>query len=190
MTDLVPGRVCGSCNACCHWLHIDNEELRKPAGVLCRHARADQGCDLHPAWPKLCREWFCGWRSFESLSEAWRPDRSGVILIAKDSDIPPGYEMRPGLLMLLVWPFAMVVRPAFVSLLSGLIAQRRPVFISIPGPPGGWAAHFFANALLEEANAAGDVERFGGLLSSAVEELERFEFRPAQFVHDGPDFSS
>lgn len=86
-------RQCGACTACCHVLEIDDPELQKPAGVLCRHC--DKGCVIYDRRPKVCRDWLCMWREFPGLlDESWRPDRSGVLMRmaeVDDSDIQVPY---------------------------------------------------------------------------------------------------
>lgn len=75
---LAPGRTCGGCTVCCEVLNIDEPELRKPAGVMCRHAD-DQGCTLYSGRPHSCRAFFCAWRQLDVMPESARPDRLDVI---------------------------------------------------------------------------------------------------------------
>lgn len=78
-------RQCGACTACCHVLEIDDPELQKPAGVLCRHCR--NGCSIYERRPQVCRDWLCMWREFPGLfDESWRPDRSGVLMRMAEID--------------------------------------------------------------------------------------------------------
>ena len=76
----LPGRECGSCTSCCVELAIDAPDLTKPDGCECPHLIAGAGCGIYADRPALCRNWYCGWR-MGALSEAMRPDRSGVLLI-------------------------------------------------------------------------------------------------------------
>src|SRR5262249_45713798 len=78
---LVPGRHCGACTACCTWMNVDVEDLRKPKGVRCPHCQDGVGCSAYPAWPDVCGDWYCGWRMMPDLDDDLRPDRSGVIVV-------------------------------------------------------------------------------------------------------------
>jgi hypothetical protein len=54
--------------------------LDKPAGQWCRHSCAG-GCAIHgPRQPEICRQYDCYWRDHDELSNAWRPDRIGVVV--------------------------------------------------------------------------------------------------------------
>jgi len=65
--------------ACCQVLDIEDPELVKPAGILCRHC--SNGCSIYPTRPNACRDWLCMWRELSGLlDESWRPDRSGVLM--------------------------------------------------------------------------------------------------------------
>lgn len=74
-----PNRQCGECAVCCEHLNIDWPELKKPPGVLCPH-HTGTSCGLHPHWPGGCEQWNCAWRRFDRFPEAWRPDRSGLLV--------------------------------------------------------------------------------------------------------------
>src|SRR4051794_7261750 len=76
--DLVAGRACGECVACCKVFHVP--QLDKPADVLCRHAAGvGGGCSIYATRPDACRAYFCLWRRIGALSETARPDRLGII---------------------------------------------------------------------------------------------------------------
>lgn len=74
--DLVAGRSCGECVACCKAFRVP--QLDKPANVLCRHA-AGPGCSIYTTRPDACRAYYCLWRRIGALPEAARPDRLGII---------------------------------------------------------------------------------------------------------------
>lgn len=73
---------CGDCKACCVVLPIAEPDFVKPAGVPCKHL-CESGCGIYgsEAWPKLCREYLCGWRREKWLNQRplYRPDKLGVI---------------------------------------------------------------------------------------------------------------
>src|SRR5580693_3027169 len=78
--DLVAGRECGPCNACCTALTIDDPDLQKVQGYRCKHSQRDGGCGIYAARPQTCQEFFCGWRRLKWVRETLRPDRSGVLV--------------------------------------------------------------------------------------------------------------
>jgi hypothetical protein len=71
-------RSCGSCTLCCKLLGI--RELEKPQGSWCPHCRPGKGCRIYDERPPSCREFNCQWLMDETLPEAFRPDRSKVVL--------------------------------------------------------------------------------------------------------------
>ena len=77
---LLPDRVCGSCTACCTALKIDDPALQKPAGLACHHLGSSGGCGIYDTRPEPCRAFHCAWRFLPILVDAWRPDRSGVLI--------------------------------------------------------------------------------------------------------------
>lgn len=92
--------LCGECQACCVVLPIAEPGFVKPAGEPCHHL-CKTGCSLFgsPQLPRLCQEYFCGWRLDKWLNQRslYRPDKLGVIF-----QFNPGvlaiYEVRPGTL--------------------------------------------------------------------------------------------
>lgn len=78
-SNLVPGRACGGCVACCKSLEIDWLDFKKDADVLCRHSTGC-GCDIHDVRPAGCKTWFCLWRRIGELPDGMRPDRCGLLI--------------------------------------------------------------------------------------------------------------
>ncbi len=78
LNHLVPGRDCGDCVACCEVLRIEDADVGKPAGVMCRH-NTGGGCGIYTTRPGICRTWFCLWRRIDAMPDEVRPDRCGVI---------------------------------------------------------------------------------------------------------------
>lgn len=71
-------RPCSDCRLCCKVFPLPL--FQKPAGVWCCHVGA-KGCTIHgPQLPELCRQYDCYWREHQALSEAWRPDRIGIVV--------------------------------------------------------------------------------------------------------------
>lgn len=70
-------RRCGECRLCCKVFPLP--VLDKPAGEWCRHVCA-AGCAVHgDGQPEVCREYACYWLEHESLPDASRPDRVGLV---------------------------------------------------------------------------------------------------------------
>jgi uncharacterized protein len=67
---------------CCSALEI--EEMKKPAGPLCRHGGAG-GCGVYADRPAVCRAFECEWLRSRDLPAHFRPDRAGVILMEDES---------------------------------------------------------------------------------------------------------
>ena len=53
-----------------------------PTGAWCRHCRpgSESACAIYATRPTQCREFFCLWMRDPSLPEAWKPDRSHIVL--------------------------------------------------------------------------------------------------------------
>jgi hypothetical protein len=85
--ELVPGRVCGSCTACCKVPKIDAPSLQKPAGVMCQHCTGSN-CGIYESRPTPCRTFFCLWRRVGGMPDELRPDRIGV-MFSIESVTPP-----------------------------------------------------------------------------------------------------
>src|SRR6202035_1192607 len=71
-------RSCGSCGLCCKLVAV--EELNKPAHQWCAHFSAGRGCTIYTDRPGECRTFRCLWLMRPQLSDAWRPDRSRIVL--------------------------------------------------------------------------------------------------------------
>ena len=75
---IAAGRSCGTCTLCCRLPDIDLFD--KPANVWCRHCVAGEGCSIYADRPSVCRDFLCLWMTEESLSEAWEPSRSHMMV--------------------------------------------------------------------------------------------------------------
>ena len=74
---LVAERTCGDCTVCCTVLNVASPDFSKPADTPCAHLGA-RGCAIHAVRPRICRDWYCGWRRVAAMPDAARPDRAGV----------------------------------------------------------------------------------------------------------------
>ena len=160
---VVKGRKCGQCTVCCRVPPIRSEELTKPAGVLCEHCVEGAGCAIYSKRPKVCEDWYCGWRMFADLDDSWRPDRSGVLLVEETEDIPAQYRTRIGVKFVVDGPDACVLNKKVLTYLGGLVHRAVPCFLSVPGPAG----HAFAKALVND-RLADPVSRGDGHAMVAV----------------------
>ncbi len=84
MTTNQQTKSCGSCSACCIFLRIDYEGLRKMPDVPCQHIKAGGGCNIYSERPKGCKDWSCGWLKLPQLEDKWRPDVCGFLIRLDD----------------------------------------------------------------------------------------------------------
>ena len=62
----IPPRECGSCNACCKALSIQEDKddpipVKTSAGDWCDHAVPGEGCSIYEQRPDACRVFSCEW---------------------------------------------------------------------------------------------------------------------------------
>jgi hypothetical protein len=183
VSDLVAGRECGGCTACCVLFPIDGPQLAKQAGVPCPHLAAGGGCAIHATRPDACRDWFCGWRRLPKLDDAWRPDRSGVVVVFDDEGVPAAYPERPALKFLLTGPDEALFTRAFLGYVAGLVDARVPVLLAISGPPGTFGAKAFLNPRLETAVARRDGGAMIQVIQRTLQVLRAGEFAPVALTY-------
>ncbi|HWU55658.1 MAG TPA: hypothetical protein VN175_09165 [Rhizomicrobium sp.] len=128
-------RACDACTVCCTELKIDTPQLRKPAGTPCRHLCA-AGCGIYATRPLVCQQFLCGWRLFAELTDDWRPDRSGVLVMRKaPAELPPGYQSAPyGVELAITGGEQAVTRAGFAEYAASLLVKNVPVFLSASSP--------------------------------------------------------
>lgn len=93
MTAPVIKRQCGECNVCCTVLRIDDKEadFHKKAGVTCELLVAGK-CSIHATKSLTCKGYYCMWMMGDGqiqrvqMSDAERPDKSGVIVSMNNPD--------------------------------------------------------------------------------------------------------
>ena len=139
---------------CCSELTIDTPEFKKVQGVLCPHCMPGKGCGIYPDWFPVCRTWFCQWRRYAWLDDAWRPDRSRLLLRATDDEVPGGYASAAGVALDLHGPCEILLEERVIEVIGRLVDARVPTFLSVPGRPGHAGGRVFLNPLL--ALAVGD----------------------------------
>ena len=176
---LLPGRGCGGCTVCCTVLAIETEEIRKASGAPCRHCAG--GCAIHQTRPQVCRDYHCAWRTLPILSDAWRPDRSGVLAELESESIPPQFGFSTGVSLMLVGasPARTIRQSWFLDFVRTGILGNMPLFLALPGPAG----HHAAKLLLNEAEIIAAAEsplsaRLKDVLEKALKRLQAYPFRP------------
>ena len=140
---LVENRDCGKCSACCVTLRIETEGFNKLADESCHHLI--DGCAIYESRPEVCRTWYCAWRYMAGLDEYWRPDKSNVLLRFRGGE-------RPGIILQsLGLPQEVFETERSLGLVTSLIENGIPVFISVPGKAGHCNAIIEVNERLAQA---------------------------------------
>ena len=180
---LVPGRSCGSCNACCISLTIDDPALQKAQGYRCRNAQKDGGCAIYESRPQTCRTFFCGWRQFKWVHEAMRPDVSHVLtrlrrVVAKDGSRQVGVAF-----MLL--DRAALKAEGLAESVAAAVAADIPVYLNVPGPPGYTSAIAQVNDVLQDVVCNKDRAGLLEVLRRARQQASAGKFVPITFGRAG-----
>jgi hypothetical protein len=143
---------CGECVLCCEWLNVETEEFSKKAGVLCQHCTGG-GCGIHATRPTVCRAFFCGWRLISGLGPEWRPDKSRVIIMVVEKDVPPQYVGAVnGLNFVILGGTEAIMRPGFAEYLALLVTRLVAVYLSADSPKT------LINEYLAPLAARGDID--------------------------------
>ena len=145
---LVAGRSCGDCHVCCYALRIDEPDMQKPAGAVCKFLD-DHGCTIYERRFPTCRSWLCGWWFQPELGDQWRPDLCGVLLIPEVTPTP-GFNVM-GYKIQLASKEALA-SPEVLNKLCGFIAGGTPIYLSLEGQ----ATKAFLNPVLSPLITAGD----------------------------------
>ena len=174
---LLAGRACGGCTVCCTVLAIKTPEIAKKSGEACRHCAG--GCAIHDRRPLVCRDYHCAWRTLPIFSDAWRPDRSGVLAELESENIPPQLGFSTGISLMLVGahPARTVRQSWFLDFVRTGLGGGMPLFLALPGPAG----HHAAKLLLNDAPtiaAAAEPLRLKDALEKALKRLQAHSFRP------------
>ena len=128
-------RRCDSCTVCCTELQIETPQLRKQAGTACSHLCAT-GCGIYETRPPVCQQFLCGWRLFAELTDDWRPDLSGVLVMRKaPAELPPNWRSADyGVELAIIGGEAAVKRDGLADYAARLLARNIPVFLSAASP--------------------------------------------------------
>lgn len=165
MSEPVPNRGCGACNACCKALAI--EALAKAPGILCPHFAA--GCTIYQRRPPTCRAWYCGWRLLQPLGEEWRPDLCEILIVPLSTSAPIRLEV--GMQFELIGALDRIFWEPFVNLVAVLIGGNVRTYLAVPSQAGCFSARALLNdsAPLKQAIAEADFSRTTAILSEAVQ---------------------
>ncbi len=128
-------RRCDSCTVCCTELKIETPEFRKPANKTCKHL-CTTGCGIYESRPAVCQEFLCGWRLFPDLTDDWRPDLSGVLVMRKvPAELPHAWQKASyGVELAIIGGEKAVTRPGLAEYVAGLLAKNIPIFLSAASP--------------------------------------------------------
>lgn len=176
-------RQCGECTACCTHLKIDTAELQKLAGPDCEHLRPKRGCGIYETRPQACRDFLCLWRQMPDMPDDWRPDRSGMLLVATKENVPPGYATDYGIKIQFISPSADIRQPGVVRGILSFFHARIPVFLTVQGPVGRVAKMLLVNPGLQPLVKAGNPEAVVNYLAEVMQALEREPKEAVVFVH-------
>lgn len=167
--ELVAGRECGTCNACCTHLLIADEAMTKMPGTLCRNWSADCGCSIYDTRPGACRTYHCGWRCLAELAEPWRPDRSGILINFKSRSEDDSGEVAAHLI--LIGGEETAKSRHLAGLAASFVEGGTVTYLIVPGPEGDPGNQVVVNPLIAEAVAAQSVERVQKVLSDLYARL-------------------
>jgi hypothetical protein len=151
-------------------LTINELELKKPPGILCTHCKPDVGCQIRENWPKLCQDFFCGWRYNATLGDEWRPDRSEILIELRDRTIPEGFAHAP-----FHYRFTLFGAPdkiywmPLVRFIAALVGQNMPVIVAACGKPGYAAGELLVNEPLKPLVAARDLPQVATVLAAMLQ---------------------
>lgn len=181
--DLVPGRTCGDCTACCTVMAVDQPEMQKEAGATCRHRAA--GCSIYETRPKLCRDYHCGWRQLPILDQSWRPDLSGVFVEVEVVDDETALS-----LVLIGNPLKTVRQSWFIDFVITGVRGNVPLHLGIPGPKGFQGASLPLNTRQMFEAVGTSRARVKDMLEKELKRLQTHSFEPRVFTNSGHDFGA
>jgi len=186
MDHFVPGRECGGCNVCCIVPPIDEPEMQKVPNAMCRHLLTG-GCNIYDKRPTVCRTYFCGWRCMAFLDDAWRPDRSGVLIESGTADSVGSDSI---ILVLVANPLKTVRQPWFLDFIRTGIDHKAKLFLSLPGSRGQAKAALSLNTADMQSAAAHSRGQVRLVLEDILRRLSRHAFQPYPIENSGNDVSA
>lgn len=170
-------RACGECTVCCTALAIDTPEFRKAPGITCTNCTA-KGCSIYETRFPICRSYFCGWIQLPELDDAWRPDRSGVIVSPMRDNIPDDFALREGVELLILTGEKAIRRAGFAAFVARSITGGVATFLAMPGPTAHYPARVLLNRPLASAVARRDEQAVIETLVRIVKSAAQHRFEP------------
>ncbi|WP_146686454.1 hypothetical protein [Bradyrhizobium canariense] len=148
---VIAGRECGTCTLCCKVYHVP--EIGKVAGKWCQHCTPGTGCAIHETSPAQCRDFNCLWRTEATLTPAWKPERSKMVLsiyplngfmyVQVDPGAPSAWRKQPYYDQLHRWAEANLSKGhhviVFVGDIATLIMPGQDVPLGKMKPTDGFA---------------------------------------------------
>jgi hypothetical protein len=166
---IIPGRECGTCTACCKELAILDDGMRKLPGMLCQHCSVGKGCGIYESRPTVCRTYHCLWRSLPQMSDAWRPDQSGILMIPVD--VPPLFAGQFGVNLIMTGSPEVLRSDNFAGMVAGFIESGTAAYLDVPRGVGMLSHGSFLNDQLAPAIAARDLRSVKALVWSCYEAI-------------------
>ena len=180
---LISGRSCGYCTVCCYATQVDTPEFQKLPGVTCKHCTG-RGCGIYEKRYPACHNFHCGWWSWDQVGDDWRPDRSGVLILAQKENLPAGY--RTGWQFVLLGGESAIIRSGFIEGVFALMSRNVALCIVAPAPPGHNGRAAFVNELLSDAARRGDRKTGIALVLQLWRKLADGPFDAATFKYGPP----
>ena len=181
--EVIPDRQCGTCNACCVVLTINDEALQKLQGYRCKNSTSTGGCAIYPDRPDTCRRFQCGWRMLKWVNAGMRPDRSGV-LIRFQQHVTEGLGIIVMLLNAQSWKAEGLAEAVAAAVSAGL-----PVYLHVPGPPGYTSAQARIDGALAHAVATRDKPGVLKILREGRRQAKGGKFEPIRLKAPGSPVS-
>ena len=186
--DLVPGRECGDCQACCIVTAIDKPEIQKMSGAACKHSLCG-GCDIYETRPQVCRTYYCGWRRMNLFPDNWRPDKSGLF-IELEADQPPQFQPIGISIMLTGNPLKSIRQPDFIDFVARNVSNNIALYLGMPGPRGKQAARLPLNTNEIKAASAQSRALLREALEKILKRLQAHTYIPYEMENSGADVST
>lgn len=181
--ELVQGRKCGECSACCTVLDVDTPEFQKLPGKPCSHLCKDGGCSIHETRFPICRSYHCGWRYLPGLGEDWRPDKMGVLVDFWTGEVPAHLPGRPAISLTVFGNRKTALTPVFLYYVAQLVAAEVPVFLGMPGPAGSQHTALLLNDFMIAAVLGRDLAGMKSVMAEALKTLATHTFKPVVHRH-------
>jgi hypothetical protein len=159
--------------------------MQKFPNAMCRHLLTG-GCNIYDKRPSVCRTYFCGWRSLAFLDDAWRPDKSGVLIESGTADTVGSDTV---ILVLVANPLKTIRQQQFLDFVRSGIDRKWKLFLSLPGARGQAKAALPLNTPEMRSAVAHSRGQVRLALEDVLRRLSRHEFQPYPIENSGNDVS-